>query len=815
MNNIVSVKKLAELVRTTPENLLKQLKDAGIAITHVDQTITNDQKQKLLLYLRTASNVLDTKHSKIVLKRKKLSVVRLGKKRINVEIRSKHAYEKSTAVSKEEILWEPSVLSPKEQVKEKEEKMATYKPQDVSGDIETITRSETNKRRSEEIREISKKIVRKEFRVRRKNEEDKAWTWDREELHMSKFTGGEHRQRKTTNSTTDGTIVSVSSKLEHGFLKPTTPIIREVVVPKSIVVSDLAQRMSIKASAVIKTVAEMGVILTTDQCIDQKTAETVVRKMGHRAKLIRDDTVENDLEASLIKVKKKTREGTADLSPRSPIVTIMGHVDHGKTSLLDCIRKTKTTSTELGGITQHIGAYHVNTASGAITFLDTPGHEAFTTIRARGAKCTDIVVLVVAADDGVMPQTIEAIQHARTAKVPFIVAINKMDKTEADPNRIKIELSKQEIVPEEWGGETLFQLISAKTGEGIDSLLECILLQAEMLELKSSNHGLARGTVIESRLDKKRGPVATILVMSGELRLGDTLLVGQEYGRVRAMIGDDGHPCLRARPSIPVEVLGLSNIPTAGEEAVVVQDERKAREIARFRQWKNREIRLTKRQTICLESVFDRVKKDTNTLNIVLKSDVQGSLEALLSALDKLSSDTVQVNFVSKGIGSITESDVHLAIASNAVVIGFNVRADTLARSLAEREGVVLRYYDIIYNLIDSVKKSLDGLSIPEFGEKIVGLAQVREVFRSSKLGAVAGCIVTEGVVRRHLPVRILRDNVVIYEGKMESLRRYKEDVAEVHQGIECGVGIKSYDDIKVGDQIEAFEKVQIERRTI
>lgn len=449
-----------------------------------------------------------------------------------------------------------------------------------------------------------------------------------------------------------------------------------------------------------------------------------------------------------------------------------------------------------------------------ITFLDTPGHEAFTAMRARGAKCTDIVVLVVAADDGVMPQTIEAIQHARAAKVPLVVAINKMDKLEADTDRIKTELSKQEVIPEEWGGETMFQPISAKTGEGIDFLLERILLQAEVLELKAVDKGPARGMVIESRLDKGRGPVATVLVMSGELHPGDILLVGREYGRIRAMIGDDGQPCHQAGPSMPVEVLGLSGTATAGEEAVVVQDERKAREIARFRQGKYREIRLAKKQTAHLERVFDRMNEgEQSALNILLKADVQGSLEALTEALNKLSTDKVKVNIIASGVGRITESDVHLAIASDAVVIGFNVRADPPTRALVEREGVDLRYYRVIYNLIDEVKKALSRLLAPEFEEKIMGLVQVREVFRSSKLGAIAGCMVVEGVVRRHLPIRVLRDNVVIYEGQLESLRRYKEDVAEVRQGIECGIGIKNYNDVKVDDQIEVYEKVQVERK--
>lgn len=799
----MSVKQLADLVRTTPERLLEQLKEAGVAISHVDQTITDEQKRKLLLHLKTAgSSTSDKKRSKIVLKRKKLSVVKSGKKSVNVEIRSKRAYVKLVERSKKELSQEelPATISEaalSETKRAEEGEVATAVEPQVAP--ESTAKLEV-KKKTAESKEAPKKGARKESRGGRKNAEEDEW--EREELHMSKL-AEERRRRKPSSFETD----KASSRLEHSFAKPTAPVIRAVTLPESITVADLAQKMSIKAAEVIKTMMKMGAMVTINQRIDQETAAIVVEEMGHKAKLIKDDTVEENLEATLGEVVGETR-------PRAPVVTIMGHVDHGKTSLLDYIRRTKVTTTEAGGITQHIGAYHVETELGMITFLDTPGHEAFTAMRARGAKCTDIIVLVVAADDGVMPQTIEAIQHARAAKVPLVVAINKMDKLEADPDRIKTELSKQKVIPEEWGGETMFQPISAKTGEGIDSLLERILLQAEVLELKAVDKGPARGMVIESRLDKGRGPVATILVMSGELRPGDILLVGREYGRIRAMIGDDGQPCYQAGPSMPVEVLGLSGTATAGEEGVVVQDERKAREIARFRQGKYREIRLAKKQTAHLERVFDRMNEgEQSALNILLKADVQGSLEALTEALNKLSTDEVKVNIIASGVGRITESDVHLAIASDAVVIGFNVRADPPARALVEREGVDLRYYSVIYNLIDEVKKALSGLLAPEFEEKIMGLVQVREVFRSSKLGAIAGCMVLEGVVRRHLPIRVLRDNVVIYEGQLESLRRYKEDVAEVRQGIECGIGVKNYNDVKVDDQIEVYEKVQVERK--
>lgn len=802
----ISVKQLADVVRTTPERLLEQLKDAGVAVTHVDQTITDDQKRQLLLHLKTVGNSLpdekylkDEKYSKIVLRRKKLSVVKSGKKSVNVEIRPKRAYIKPIKISEKEVSQELFVsiseVAISEAKRAEEQEIATAVVSQVA--LEPAAKSDTKKKPAES-KETPKKEARKESRGRRKNEEEDAW--EREEFHVSKL-AEERRRRKSSSLETD----KATSRLEHSFEKPTAPVIREVTLPESITVVDLAQKMSIKAAEVIKTMMKMDAMVTINQRIDQETAAIVVEEMGHRAKLTKDDAMEEDFGVILGEI------GVA--RPRAPVVTIMGHVDHGKTSLLDYIRRTKVTGTEAGGITQHIGAYHVETELGIITFLDTPGHEAFTAMRARGAKCTDIVVLVVAADDGVMPQTIEAIQHARAAKVPLVVAINKMDKPEADPNRIKTDLSKQDLIPEEWGGETMFQLISAKTGEDIDSLLERILLQAEVLELKAVDKGPARGIVIESRLDKGLGPVATVLVTSGQLHPGDILLVGREYGRIRAMIGDDGQLSYQAGPSMPVEVLGLSGTPTAGEEAVVVQDERKAREIARFRQGKYREIRLAKKQTIHLQRVFDRMSEGKQSvLNIVLKVDVQGSLEALTEALNKLSTDEVKVNIIASGVGGITESDVHLAIASDAVVIGFNVRADAPTRALVEQEGVDLRYYSVIYNLIDEVKKALSGLLAPEFEEKIIGLAQVREVFRSFKLGAVAGCMVMEGMVRRHLPIRVLRDSVIIYEGQLESLRRYKEDVSEVRQGIECGIGIKNYNDVKVGDQIEVYEKVQIER---
>lgn len=539
--------------------------------------------------------------------------------------------------------------------------------------------------------------------------------------------------------------------------------------------------------------------------LDQETAGVVVEELGHTPKLLRENEIEESLGLET--------ETTGELTARAPVVTIMGHVDHGKTSLLDYIRRTKVVSGEAGGITQHIGAYHVTTPKGMITFLDTPGHEAFTAMRARGAKSTDLVVLVVAADDGVMPQTIEAIQHAKAGNVPIVVAVNKMDKPEADPERVKNELSHQGVISEQWGGDSMFVNISAKTGQGVDDLLDAILLQAEVLELKAVAVGPAKGVVIEARVDKGRGPVATVLVQSGMLKKGDILLAGTEYGRVRAMAGDDGRQTEEAGPSIPVEVLGLSGSPSAGDEAIVVPNERKAREVALFRQGKFRDVKLARGITK-LENIFERMHEGrVNVLNIVLKADVQGSVEAIADSLTKLATDEVKVNIIAKGVGGITSSDINLAIASNAIVLGFNVRADATARRLADNEGVDLRYYSIIYELIDQIKAALSGMLAPEYQEKIIGLAEVRDVFRSSKLGAIAGCLVVEGSMRRNSQIRVLRDNVVVYKGQLESLRRFKEDVSEVKSGTECGIGVKDYNDIKVGDQIEAYEVTMVARK--
>jgi translation initiation factor IF-2 len=590
---------------------------------------------------------------------------------------------------------------------------------------------------------------------------------------------------------------------KHGFQRPTAPVVREVEVPESISVGELASRLSAKASAVVKALFKQGVMATINQILDRDTAMIVVEEMGHKAVAADDSSVEDDLIAA---VSQSLDE--AESLPRPPVVTIMGHVDHGKTSLLDYIRRTKVAAGEAGGITQHIGAYHVKTDRGMVSFLDTPGHAAFSAMRARGAKVTDIVVLVVAADDGVMPQTIEAIQHARASQVPVVVAVNKMDKPGANPDRVMQELSQHGLQAEEWGGDTMLVKVSAKTGAGIDDLLDAILLQAEVLELKAPVDGSARGTIVESSLDKGRGPVATVLVQAGTLRRGDMIVSGGEYGRVRAMFDEAGNSVKEAGPSIPVQVLGLSGAPNAGDDVITVEDERRAREVAELRKGRERQSKLGDQPGVSLDQLFSQLKGgEVKSVNLIIKADVQGSVEALRESLLKLSTDEVKVVLVATGVGGITESDAHLAVTSGAILLGFNVRADVAARRVIDEKGLDLRYYSVIYELIDDVKKALSGLLSPEVTEEIIGLAEVRDVFRSSKFGAIAGCMVLEGVVKRNNPIRVLRNHVVVYEGALESLRRFKDDAAEVKHGMECGIGVKNYNDVQPGDQIEVFER--------
>ncbi|HLB56604.1 MAG TPA: translation initiation factor IF-2 [Coxiellaceae bacterium] len=844
----VTIKQLADLVRTTPERLKEQLKDAGVVVASDDQKISDDEKRKLLLYLKNrrvtdiakpaaSSNTISS--AKMTLQsrsNKQNTVVMQGKKSVNVEVRTKRTAKAPAVIT------EISTSSTTKHVQKPVEKTtasavtpekqaiishASHTPQQPTLAEKKSARASTtrdipakNEPEKESTQHIKKGKKGKSSFVDDEDEKEiarKKALKQRGDVRTRRFnplmvqTAGEddegdefgygHRRRKKFK------VKEVKKpSIEHGFEKPVAKETHDVNIPETITVGELAQKMKVKAAEVIKVMMGMGALVTINQMIDQDTAVLVVEEMGHHAVPVKDNAVEAG-------ILDYTDTADREMLPRPPVVTIMGHVDHGKTSLLDYIRRTKVTAGEAGGITQHIGAYHVQTDRGIITFLDTPGHEAFTAMRARGAQCTDIVVLVVAADDGVKPQTIEAITHARAAKVPIVVAINKMDKHDIDLDRIKTELSQHEVISEEWGGNNMFHYISAKTGDGVDGLLEGILLQAEVLELKAPNTGMAHGVVLESRLDKGRGPVATILVTSGMLKKGDILLAGSEFGRIRAMIGDDGLQTESAGPSIPVEVLGLSATPSAGDEAIVVPNERKAREIANFRHGKYRDVRLAKQHAMRLENLFTKMGEDAQAiLNVVLKADVQGSLEAITDSLQKLSTPEVKVHVIAAAVGGITESDVNLAMASSAVILGFNVRADAGARVLVEKESVDLRYYSIIYDLIDEIKSAMTGLLKPKFDEKIVGLAQVREVFRSSKFGSIAGCMVIEGTVRRSLPIRILRNHVVIYEGELSSLRRFKDDASEVRNGMECGIGVKNYNDMKSGDQIECYEKIQVER---
>ncbi len=714
---------------------------------------------------------------------------RAAHRRMDEEAKEKERREAALKAKREEE--ERAAIAAQQAVEAKKESAQPHKDKEADNKIKAKKALRTSTREKDDDKPRGKRV-----KAAAKGRGRVAVTADFEEDD-----GSYRRGKKKTLKLPD-------DHKRHAFQAPTEKAIKEVAIPETITVGELAQRMSIKAGEVIKELMKLGMMATINQAIDQETAQLVVEEMGHTAKLVSDDALEEALEETLLS------HGEGTLESRAPVVTVMGHVDHGKTSLLDYIRKAKVASGEAGGITQHIGAYHVETGHGMITFLDTPGHAAFTAMRARGAKSTDIVILVVAADDGVMPQTEEAVLHARAAGVPLVVAVNKMDKEGADPDRVKNELSAKEVIPEDWGGDTQFVPVSAHTGDGIDALLDAVLLQAELLELKAPTDIPGQGLVIESRLDKGRGTVASVLVQSGTLRKGDIVLAGQFYGRVRAMIDETGQQVDSAGPSIPVEILGLDGTPDAGDSFVVVENEKRAREVADFRAHKDRDQKLKRQQAAKLDSMFDRMGEgaDRQSLNIVLKADVRGSLEALQASLLDLGNDEVEVNVVSGGVGGITESDVNLAITSGAVMFGFNVRADVSARKLAENEGVDLRYYSVIYDLIDDVKQALSGLLSPEMREEIVGTAEVRDVFRSPKLGAIAGCMVREGTIYRNNPIRVLRDNVVIYEGELESLRRFKDDVAEVRQGFECGIGVKNYNDVRVGDQIEVYQVTEFAR---
>ncbi|HEF4758829.1 TPA: translation initiation factor IF-2 [Pseudomonas putida] len=836
----VTVKQLADEVKTPVERLLQQMREAGLPHTAAEEHVTDSEKQSLLTHLKSSHKAKVEEPRKITLQRKTTSTLRVaGSKSISVEVRKKKVFVQR---SPEEI--------EAERKRELEERRAVENAARQKAEEEAKRRAEEEARRqpvaaptapvepvaapvvvAEPVRESAPVVAAAPAPAADTRKRDEQRRPDKPRADDNNRRGGGDGERKnaphrasvkekapaprvaprTTDEESDGFRrggrgkAKLKKRNAHGFQSPTGPVVREVKIGETITVGDLAQQMSVKAAEIIKFMFKLGTPATINQVLDQETAQLVAEELGHKVTLVSDTALEDSLAESL----KFEGEAVA----RAPVVTVMGHVDHGKTSLLDYIRRAKVAAGEAGGITQHIGAYHVETDRGMVTFLDTPGHAAFTAMRARGAKATDIVILVVAADDGVMPQTVEAVQHAQAAGVPLVVAVNKIDKPGADLDRIRSELSVHGVTSEDWGGDTPFVPVSAKMGTGVDELLEAVLLQAEVLELTATPSAPGRGVVVESRLDKGRGPVATVLVQDGTLRQGDMVLVGSNYGRVRAMLDENGKPIKEAGPAIPVEILGLDGTPDAGDEMSVVADEKKAREVALFRQGKFREVKLARAHAGKLENIFESMgQEEKKTLNIVLKSDVRGSLEALQGALNGLGNDEVQVRVVGGGVGGITESDANLALASNAVLFGFNVRADAGARKIVEQEGLDMRYYNVIYDIIEDVKKALTGMLGSDVRENILGVAEVRDVFRSPKFGAIAGCMVIEGVVHRNRPIRVLREDIVIFEGELESLRRFKDDASEVRAGMECGIGVKSYNDVKVGDKIEVFEKVQVAR---
>jgi translation initiation factor IF-2 len=876
----VTVKQLAEVVGVPIEKLLQQMSDAGLKHQQMDQSVSDVEKQQLLMFLKQ-SHGAGGADRKITLQRKSMSTIKVagaqGKKTVNVEVRKKRTYIQRSAQQPEETVEEeiaevavPAVedapimqaaqaaSAAQQQMqaddqsgaisaddhregagRHKKSKAATKSIPKLKADAggkkkltqalsEEVRPEDQAKRKAEEMarREADDKARRKTLEDAKRVAEELATRGGADapidedapepeeedvlvkQAFEASFEEEEKRQKRTRKSIKHKMRVAKKLSEEHGFTQPTAPMVREVRVGETISVPDLANQMSVKAVEVIKQLMKMGVPAHVNQFIEQDTAILVIEELGHKYQLLKENTLEHALTAHL------EQQDVRAVISRAPVVTIMGHVDHGKTSLLDFIRRTKVASGEAGGITQHIGAYHVETDKGAITFLDTPGHAAFTAMRARGAQCTDIVVLVVAADDGMMPQTEEAIDHARAAGVPIVVAINKIDKPQGDAERVKNELAtRKELVPEEWGGETQFIPVSALTGVGVDSLLDAILLQAELMELTAPPQGFAQGVVIESRLDKGRGPVVTLLVQQGQLHVGDLVLAGPHYGRVRAMNNAYGRAVEVAGPSMPVELLGLAGVPDSGDEFVVLADERRAREVAGEREQRHRLHKLARPTMVNMDNLFESIAaKEVSMINIVLKTDVRGSLEAVQAALLDLGNEEVKVNIVGSGVGAITESDANLAVTTRAIVVGFNVRADASAKKICKDEGVDIRYYSIIYNVIDDLKDALSGLLQPERREKILGVADVRDVFRSSKFGAAAGCLVLEGSLFRKHRIRVLRNDVVIYEGELESLRRFKDDVSEVKSGMECGVAVKSYNDVQVGDKIEAFEVTEIAR---
>jgi translation initiation factor IF-2 len=851
----VTVTQFAEVLKVPVEKLLVQLGEAGIRVGGADDIISDEAKMELLTHLRRAHGRKEDAGAprKITLQRKQQQEIKLasaqGRARtVAVEVRRKKTYLNRSVIEEEQRQRQEEVQRSAEETTRREQETVDAQQAEaeraeaeqrererIEAENRRIAEEQARERAEADARSAAEEAVRERIERERAEAERKALEavqaaaraaaasraaeapaaparpatpagsgkYGRRELHVSADARASYKKRQQQPAGRYRRSGQVQVETRHGFVEPTAPVKREVQIPETITVGELANRMAIKANEVIKTMMKMGVMATINQPIDQDTATLVVEEFGHTAVPLKEDQLEEQLLAT-----------SADLEvlPRPPVVTIMGHVDHGKTSLLDYIRRTKVAAGEAGGITQHIGAYQVETPKGLITFIDTPGHAAFTAMRARGANVTDIVILVVAADDGVMPQTIEAIQHARAAEVPIVVAVNKIDKHDADPDRVRNDLGKQNVIPEEWGGDVMFVNVSARTGEGIDQLLESVLLQAEVLDLKAPKAGHAVGVVLESSIEKGRGPVATVLVKRGTLKTGDPIIAGQEFGRVRALFDAQGKQVTEAGPSVPVQVLGLSDAPNAGDDMLVVESERKAREVALYRQGKFRDVRLAgaAKKT---EDVFSQMGEQAGqVINLIVKADVQGSAEALRDALSKVGTDEVTVKVIASGVGGITESDVSLAAASRARIIGFNVRADGAARNAMKESGIEVNYYSIIYEALDDVRSWVSGMLKPEIKEQIVGLAEVREVFRSSKFGTVAGCLVVEGYIKRGNPVRVLRDNVVIHQGELDSLRRFKDDVGEVRAGTECGIGVRNYNDIRAGDQIECFARVEVAR---
>ena len=820
---VVAIKKLAEQIGLPPEKLLEQLSAAGVSGKAADDTLDDTERSTLLAFLRGGKTTAETPkpQEKVTLNRRTTTAVKQssragGSRTVHVEVKKRRTYVRRGELQRQQEEAEQAAREAAE-AKEREQQAKQEAEERAKQEAAAAAEEEAQKRQAEAAARAAevearpaehptpapvslpenKTTTRRDEKPKKRKGKGRADSGG--ELHLAEGKRGKRRPRQPIKPRR----LTSATAGQHAFEKPTEPVSRDISVPQTVSVAELAQSMSVKAAEVIRVLMEMGSMVTINQVLDQDTAMLVAEEMGHKA--IAADL--DDPEAIL------SADDTSDerpSAPRAPVVTVMGHVDHGKTSLLDYLRKTKVTAGEAGGITQHIGAYRVATDKGTVTFLDTPGHEAFSAMRSRGAQVTDLVILVVAADDGVKPQTIEAISHARQASVPLIVAINKMDKEDADPDRVKQELASQEVIPEDWGGDTLMSQVSAITGEGVDSLLDSVLLQSEMLDLGAPDAGVASGTVVEARLDRGKGVVATLLVQKGELKKGDIVIAGREFGRVRAMTSDAGDVELTAGPSTPVEIQGLGGVPDSGDEFSVVADERRAREITSYRQAKHKEVKLARQQKAKLESMFSEMGEgQVKTLNVIIKGDVQGSVEALTESLEKVSSEKAKVAVVHGMVGGINESDVNLAGASEAIVIAFNVRADATARKLIESEGIDVRYHNVIYDVVDEVTAALTGMLAPIIREQAVGLAEVRDVFRVAKMGAVAGCRVIEGEVRRNLPVRVLRDNVVIFDGQIDSLKRFKEDVTEVRSGFECGIGVKNYNDIKPGDQIEIYENVE------